>query len=510
MRIASVMQGTRRGAAALALCCGAAASAGQPTAAGRPGGGAAAAGPPAMPDAVALAVRIEDGAAWRAHGPTKRLAAILMGAGAPERVRAAWSELSGTLGMEDGPAFDALLGRSMVFCLADEARWGVLGAASAASVRTLETRLDPAPRGFEDGRAVMLVERGKFRLTKLAGETEGTWRMVLTPGETAEPIDLTARAAGALEGAGKRGVSWFWRPEEGGGSLSGTASMEERGWKVEFRGDATVLGMTAEGCRTIAKQAGEADGLEAGALLEVAARAPGEAPGLGRRTKEMAALLAAARVTTPAAGLLGSGFVVRAARPAGVRAAAGLDVLLACEVKSRAEASPAFDSMMVGILDLAWRMSAEPGGAKNRDFRQEIERAKDDPGAVRLVVLGAPKDASAGGTLAWTTVGGAEGSAGWWVAQFTPGSAGRDEAERSLREQAARVAARRWGSVLLRAGVRPAELWKAAGEAGAAFKSGPAAALRELERVELTVRAAGDGVAGEARAETAAEEPRRP
>lgn len=476
-------------------------------------GAGASHGQPAMPEAVRFAVRVEDGAAWRAHGPTRRVAGILMAAGAPERVRAAWSELAGTLGMEDGPAFDALLGKSMVLCLANESTWGVLGAATAESAGKLEAKLDPAPRGFEDGRAVMLVERGKYRLTKLpAAGGSGGARMVLTPGESSEPIDLTTKAAEMLAEpkAGTPGASWYWRVGEGGGALWGTTEAEERGWRLAFKGEPGVLGLTAEACAALAKSEGETDGADAEALLEVAARTPEELPGLSDHAKALAGILAAARVSVPAAGLLGSGFVVRVSRPTGERAEAGLDVLLACEVNDRSEGAPAMDTMMVGVLDLAWRMSSEPMGARDRDFRREIERAKDDPGAVRLVVLGETKGGPAGGTLAWTTVGpglgaGAEGvKSGWWVAQFTPGAIGRDEAERGLQERARRVAARRWGAELIRVGMRPADLWKASAGAAAVLGSGPAAVLREVERLDLTVRAGPRGVEGEGRATTIA------
>lgn len=462
----------------------------------------------AIPDDLRIGVSLEDGAAWRAHGPTKRLVAALSDAaseiGTLPRRTEAWKELSGILGMEDGPAFDALLGRRVFVGVGGAGKagedganesWGVLTSISAEVMAQLETKLDPAPRGFEDGRQVLLVERGKFRLSRMAAAADGGGgalgepklvRMLLTPAEAPGSLELMTRSARSLDAwpkeAGRATV--FTRLGEGAGGggayVISSIARTEHGWAATLKGSAEAAGLTSRQCEALAARGEGEWPAHEGTLLEIAGRVPESLWGLRGAMKPVETMLQAARISAPGGEVMGDRMALRVSRTE-----KGLEVLVACEVRDVTLAAPELDGVMAALVDFAGRVER---AAANTTLRDEIDRAKGDPSAVRLAVMG-----GAGGTLAWVSVADAGGKSGWWVLQMKPG-VGRDEAERSLRENAAEVAKRAWGRGVLWVRAKPAELWNAARDAGAAAP----AFMREVEAVELRIEAAGAGIAGEA------------
>jgi hypothetical protein len=245
-------------------------------------------------------------------------------------------------------------------------------------------------------------------------------------------------------------------------------------------------------------------------LLEIAGRIPRIDAIREEGTSELRAALALMGVTPPAKRLIGERALVRVTRDE----TGGLAVLMAFEVEDRRSASAYFDSILKGTIGLATALPVKEDarGARKTvlaELTRELGRVKDDPDAVRLVVLGAEegngKPHTAGGTMAWTSMGmfplePGKPDAGWWVMEFRGSCRERDEAERSLVAWAQRLGTLAWGRTLLRIRTKPAGLFETLGGGVEALAPGPFALIAEIELAEIEIEASRTGVSGKSRA----------
>ncbi len=470
-----------------------------------------------MPEETWGVAMLDRGTQWRAHEPTRRLMQWAGKAGLFLEFQSAWSELAGSMGLEGEAAFDALLGERALLVLGEPKTeappaWGVTTCVTPQNGTTLERGLDAAPRGFDQGRPVMLVERGKFRLSRLdrrdgIKEVDGWTHMLLAPAEVGESAGWIARSIGAAEGIAQLPgeITWYQKTDTKGAYFVASVSREEQGWRAKIRATPGVLGLTEAGCEQLSKEERAPEsGLRAGVMLEFSGRVPSQASGFVEPSKELALLLAAAQVGAPSPKWSGERVFVRVERNPANQDPTGFTVLVACEVLDRQAASAWFDGLIAGVLEVAGQIQGS-GGQAASDLRRDVKLAGGEPSATRLVVLGGKnqKDRQperlAGvdqGTLAWTTVG--EGAGGWWLMQYTAGPAVREDAERSLRTSAAEISSKRWGNQVVSLRARPAEFWKAAGVAGLGFEEGKFGIAAEVESVEMVVRAGARGLEGDA------------
>lgn len=467
-----------------------------------------------MPDETWGSVTIDQGRGWAAHEPTRRIADLAMKSGVLEASDAAWKELAGLLEMNGPEAFDALLGEraSLVWGKPNDLSgtpWGVVTRVSDDNLALLERRFDAAPRGFDQGRSVILVERGKFRLSRLdardgLAEVAGWPQLVLSPADGNGNRTWIARTLDATDGLGRKpgAIVGYLRADESGSYAVASITKEDRGWDATIRCTPEAIGLTRGACDRLAKETPVSD-VVAGddVLLEVWGRVPAQVPGLARVPAEVSALLTAARITAPSARWSGERLMLRVVR----EGADGFSVLVACEVKDRREASAWFDGMITGVLDLAGRVQGT-GGQVAAELRQDLVKAGNDPAALRLVVLGGralrekgrdPQPVVDPGTLAWTTAG--EGAGGWWVMQYRSGAAERDTAESRLRSAAAEVTTAAWGNRVAAVAAKPALLWKLVGGAEVGEQAGLLGVLTEVETVESSLVATVRGVEGSAK-----------
>jgi hypothetical protein len=467
-----------------------------------------------MPEEAWGSVMIDRGADWAAHEPTRRIAELMLRSGALGTAEAAWKELAGVMEMKSPEAFEALLGDRalLVWGRRDELEftpWGVVTRVSDDRATLLEQKLDAAPRGFDDGRPVVLVERGRFRLCKLDGrdgleEPTGRTRLLLTPTTKSDSRGWISRTVAATEGLSRSPGSMvaYVRSDATGAYAVASVTRQERGWDASVRCTPEVLGLTRASCEQLAKEGPATEGvIGPDVLLEVWGRVPSQVPGLVRPPAEIATLLTAARITAPSSQWSGERVVLRVLREKDD----GFSVLMACEVKDRRAASAWFDGLISGVLDFAGRVQGT-GGQIAAELRQDLVKAGNDPSAMRLVVLGGKAQREKGfeqrpvvdpGTLAWTTVG--QGTGGWWVMQYRSGAAERDVAERFLRDAGAEMLSAAWGSRVVTLNARPAAIWKVMGAEALGEQAGLLELASELESVEATLWATPSGIEGAAK-----------
>lgn len=476
--------------------------------------------PKPMPDETTAALVVRDGAAWRAHNPTRRVLGAMLEAGAADPLRAAWTELAGSLGLGDAAAFDTLMGtRAWAARGEGEGVWAVASWVSPATANRLESRLDAAPRGFEGGKPVMLVEKGAYRLGRdEIARADGTITMTLAPNPRQGVSDATAWMPACMNSldsiAGAAAAAFFLRVDATN-YVRGTIDREERGWNASFAGTAGLMGLTDAGAVALAglPPMGDGGGIradEGDVLLEIAGRIPRIEAIREEGTSELRAALALMGVTPPAKRLVGERALVRVTR----EESGGLAVLMAFEVEDRRGASAYFDSILKGAIGLAAALPVrdDARGARktvHAELTRELGRVKDDPDAVRLVVLGAEEENgkahSKGGTMAWTSMATlplehGKPDAGWWVMEFRGSCRERDEAERSLVAWAQRLGTLSWGRTLLRIRTKPAGLFEAFGGGAEALVPGPFSLIADFDLAELEVEASRTGVSGKSRA----------
>lgn len=471
----------------------------------------------AMPDETRGVVMVDRGTSWRAHEPTQRFMAWAGKTGLFTEFQSAWSELAGSMRLESDAAFDALLGERAMLVLGQPKHevspvWGVVSCVTPQNGATLERGLDAAPRGFDQGRPVMLVERGKYRLSRLdhrdgINEIEGWTRMLLAPAEVGESPGWIARSIAAADGIAQvpGEITWYQKVDSKSDYFVASFAQSEQGWRAKVRATPGALGLTHAGCERLAKEdRAPESGLREGVLLEISGCLPSQASEFTEPSKELGVLLAMAGVGTPSPKWSGERVFFRVERSTGKEEATGFSVLVACEVVDHQAASAWFDGLIAGVLEVAGQVQGS-GGQAASDLRRDVKLAGGEPSATRLVVLGGRSkpgrqpEKIAGverGTLVWTTVG--EGAGGWWVMQYTSGSAVREDAERSLRASALEISSKRWGNQVVSVRAKPAEFWKSAGVAGLGLEDGRFGIAAEIESVELFVRAMNRGLEGDA------------
>lgn len=146
-----------------------------------------------VPADVELFMVVDDAAAWR-RGPGGKLlesgGRALAEAGDLAR---AWKGLAAALDMDEGRAFDELLGRRLVFAQrsakdpAATSPWVVVSLVSNETEALLRRRLRPAPRRVERGITVLALEDGRFWLATTGGKHNAT--VMLAPAAAPELFD---------------------------------------------------------------------------------------------------------------------------------------------------------------------------------------------------------------------------------------------------------------------------------------------------------------------------------
>ncbi len=155
------------------------------------------------PDDIDLLVAVDDAAALRAgpFGPT--LTVVARDWLAAGDLGAAWQRFAAVMGMEERQAFDALVGRRVVFCSRGaeaHSAWAVVSMVDASTERLLRERLQPAPRKIEGGLPVLSLEEGRLWLAVSAaapaGAEDGPRALLLGPAEAPQVFDQIAASLG--------------------------------------------------------------------------------------------------------------------------------------------------------------------------------------------------------------------------------------------------------------------------------------------------------------------------
>lgn len=464
----------------------------------------------------------------RQREPAQRLLHALGELGLLDRKAQAWSELALALGMDDNTAFDELLGRRAVAVFGASAKngndtWALVSSALPMVADQLEKKLDPAPRGIEDGQSMMLLERGRFRLVRVRSgdKVPEMHRLVLTPFEEPLPLAMALDACPSSWANSKADLLGFWRikPDaprkaddkrapEPDQTFVVEATQIDQGWTASLSGSAPLFGLTEQECKARSQGGRPVVTHDPRTLLGFEGVIP---PGLESSNDAQVASLKLAlslmKIPMPEPGLWGPGVLMRVERAAD--GPGEIVVTIAVEVSDVAKSAVQGDALISGMLSLSAQLAGagDQGAAQASKIKGEIEKVKGDCEALRLCTLEGRHPE--GATLFWTTVVARPYPVsgpphGWWLVQFRPGAGARERAETELRSLGKRLIDQPKTSKLFGLVMRPADLF-ATIEPDAGARPGVGAeipwlrALASVEQFEATAWAGASGrVEGEA------------
>ncbi len=480
----------------------------------------------APPQGVRAVLMVNRGSTLRQREPVQRLLHALDEAGLLDRKAQAWSELALALGMDDKTAFDELLGRRAIAVFGASAKggdetWALVSDALPVVIDQLEKKLDPAPRGVQDGQPVMLLERGRFQLMRVRAceKDPATHRLVLTPFDEPLPLAMAMEACPSKWAQSKADVLGYWRIKEPVDSARKPAAKSEpdrtvvveatqidQGWTANFSASAPLFGLTGAECKERSAGGRPIVKHDPNVLFAFEGVIPSDL-GTGNEAELSSAKLALSfmKIPMPEAGLWGPGVVMRVERrPTGLR---DVVVTIAVEVSDAVKSGVQGDALIGAVLGLSAPLAGanEQGAAQASMIKTEVERVKGDCEAMRLCTL--EGQGSGGATLCWMTVvrrpypvSGVP--RGWWVVQFRPGAAAHDRTEAELRELGRQLINQPRTSKLLGIVMRPADIIamvEPRHEAGAQTDIPWGQAFAALEQIEATAWAGASGrVEGEA------------
>jgi hypothetical protein len=478
------------------------------------------------PDDIRAILVLHQGSQRRVHAPTKRLLDLLSAAGNLDAKSAAWSGLATTLGVQEGAAFDSLLGERVVAVIATRAReersrWALVSHVSPAAADELERKLDPAPRGVENGNAIMLLEQGKFRLTRIRAspglDPNRSHLLLLTPTNADLGVDLALKCCTvAPQGPSdsKPAVQAFFRLASPDTTVRpwGAASLREteNGWTTHFTSSPEMFALSPARCSALASaELPPTPSLSPPhVLLEVWGTLPLELSSMySSQARVSLALLSFLKLPLPDPANLGPRVLVRleslaggvAERPGHGRSSIALTIGI--EVSDVDKASKQGDETISALLKRNESGKGGRGGDAERVStpQGQIRAVAEDPSAIRVASLRsrpAPDQAEVPNTLCWTyaragTPSKDTSSRGWWLIQFRPGQDARDETELSLRLLAKEVVPDR--NLLLSIVARPAALSRLL-EESSENEVGIPALVRAFELIEFSARATSRGL----------------
>ncbi len=481
----------------------------------------------APPKGVRGVVVVNDASTLRQREPAQRLLHALGEAGLLDSKAQAWSELALALGMDDRTAFDELLGRRAVAVFGTSTggkeTWALVSSTLPVVADQLEKKLDPAPRGIEEGQSMMLLERGRFRLVRVrSGDKEPqTHRLVLTPFEEPLPLATALDACPGSWASSKADLLGFWRikpeparkpkdkqTEQPDQTFTIEATQVDEGWTASLSGSAPLFGLTQAECKERSAGGRPVVTHDPNVLFAFEGVIP---PGLGESNDaELSSLLLALsvmKIPMPDPGLWGPGVVMRVERgPGGPK---DIVITIAVEVADTAKSGIQGDALISGMLSISAQLAGGggQGAARASKMKSEIEKAKGDCEALRLCTLEGQH--TGGATLCWTTVVARPYPVngpprGWWVVQFRPGADARERAETELQLLGKRLIAQPRTSKLFGFVMRPADLLgmidpDAAARPVAATEFPWLRALATVAQIEATAWAGASGrVEGEA------------
>lgn len=452
------------------------------------------------PESADFVVVVDDASAHLGGEAGAALRGMAGSALARSELPRAWSSLSARLGMGEREAFDALLGRRVVFAMArgkdgEESRgWVALSWVRMDAAARLKKRLDVAPRKLAAGGAVFSVENGRYELTMTRRED---WAVVALGPSSSPALLESATMSLALE----RDGGGVCAHREGDLLVRARGPQQEEMW-VELL--ASLEGVELEGEVSAAIPDGDelveplrvwkrstwaalAEGALA-AFIEWAPARRGEGSIVADLLRETGLL----ELGDEAGALLGQR-VALAAYPAeggGVHLAAGIESV---DVGALAEAGDAAMSEMLAWLGVG---EVDLGGL---DWRAARVVNAEGSGPLRALT---PQERAALWAV-WSFSGGTDAmeapeGAGWWIVGTS-----RDAHERAtaaLTDDSRVDEARPWHSLGM---VRPAAILAALREGGLSLppEAGAAAWVEDLgwateacgavERGRLRVRLAG-------------------
>lgn len=375
-----------------------------------------------LPADLDLAVAVEDASRWRGGvlGPT--LSSLADTAARSADLDEAWGRLATTLKMTSAEAFDALIGRRVLFVQRGgrdgvPPSWALVCEVDRGAERQLTQRLDAAPRRLEGGRAAYSLEGGRYWLavaphgagaTILLGPSSAPvlfdelWPRLGEQGAALpEPRTLTD-----LREMRPDAQAWMLartkRPEPDGHEWLGV-SARAQGEMVLI--DASVRGKRLESCARDAQAWSRSafDTVSSGAMLAIA-----EQQGGADKETPWSLLHAAARALPPIAPLRkGGGPGLFGPRAVLVLREGddGMSFAAAVETRDVDEAAKIGDSSVtvaMAMLATASGRSVQPGDAATTDLGgafPEAVRSIDVPTGGGLLGGGGGEPAR----LAWTS-----------------------------------------------------------------------------------------------------------
>ncbi len=459
---------------------------------------------PELPKEVGVALLIREGQSVRTHPSMVRLAEALRRSGWLGDKVEAWSLLAKTLGLEDGAALDLLMGQRFAAVWSAEPAaaklpggpsraWAAISEVPAGDADLLAARLDPAPRGVSNRRAIMLLEGGQFVLSRRDVGDRST--LTLTPAASPLEPGVASRAAEelgkSLAGAGL-GVYASWEREGRPGETErvwATATPNGAVWTIEARGTPGLFALTPDGLRSLSRGERREPMRAASHLLHFEGAIPRESQ-WDESLKQALTAMSLLRLPVPDPRIWGPRMLISVER--GGELGKELSMTLGVEVSDVRAAATQGDAMMSAIVEWAGRLALAEAPATTKPgpkqaVAEQIKLAGREYAALRVVSLSPPsKKEEDGVILAWTCVGSdaAGDSRGWWVLRFEGSASGRGRLEESLAGVGRDLRGAVGSSTLMRLRVRPAELyeWLDLKNAPEAETLAP---LREIDQVEF-------------------------
>jgi len=444
----------------------------------------------ALPSDLSLVVALERAGVARRSPAGRSAQGIvdgLLGADFLAELRASWGALSSRIGMDEGEAFDRLLGRRAIYVrgnAADARRdWALILTTDEKTEHRVRAGLKPAPRQPVRGRQILTIEDGRFLLGAMDGGRRGDRvRFVLAP-------------------AGGRAL--FLRLINGDADRPGLAGTDAVRRLRELNPDPSIVVLFRDGLRAVSLTgAVEGGSIEVSFLARVKGveRPDAPAPWPGAVFKRIApgSALAIVEHESPAwrrfasggaffdasaeiiAPFTGHEFIGKKSVLVVDRGEDSARVTVAVETTDAEKLAPHADLFMSGFLDRLGYAGAQ-GGPGRIDFGGVHPRAirtvgpNAEQGAADRVFGGRPD-------FAWCIRHGApleEGRA-WWITGTDPRGV-RSFAERLAEgadEDGARAERESW---VLRARAEPAELVRMFRPVMAILKSSQPDAARMIE-----------------------------
>lgn len=398
---------------------------------------------------ISLAFLIGHGAGWRAAPEWHAVWAAAATIDPFASRLPAWNELARSMDLEPTTCFDSLLGIRAGLVIDPAGAWTAVSDISEPAVASLESALKTAPRGFEQGQRVSLIDRGRFSLTKLlASDGKGPARISLNDSKSApEPervtdalagLDAIVRSVARDSVLGSAGFSWSGKDARGE-PMRMAAGAARRGQMIEVRcaADPALFDLDQASAVALASGKPEFASFADTVLFGFRGRLPAPVrPAMGDTANAVRAAMALMKSPLPDPGVFGQELVLEIDRPTeGIFSlTVGLSVLDSTRAAEHA------DRLVTAVLEAASRAAGAPGGVlKLGEFDAKTPR---DPLAIRMVGFDGAGDRTPT-TYTWACFAGDAGidavRPGWFLFHMRAGDASRDLAERELRRHAARA-----------------------------------------------------------------------